>query len=88
MTVSGSLPTDIVVKVIVAAVHHQRAKADGQREEGLLHGAVPDDRIEQLLKLGRKEEGDAREGALLKQRDDQQRHQHHVGEDGGEVGHL
>lgn len=82
------IAVDAMVEAIVRGEHDDRPGADGQREEALHHRLLPDRGVQQLAPLRLQEEDDAVLGALQRHGSDEQHEEHHVGEQGQEVGRL
>lgn len=76
------------VEIIERGIHHQGAKADGQGEEHLCDGCIPDTWIEQLIPLGLHKVGNTLPGTRQGQRPDQQNEHDDVGEECQEIAGL
>lgn len=76
------------VEIIERGIHHQSAKANGQGEEHLSNGRIPDMRIEQLIPLGLHKIGNTLPGTRQRQCSDQQNEHDDVGKECQEIGGL
>lgn len=75
-----------LIELIKGGIHDQCAKANGQGEEHLRYGRIPDMRIEQLPPLWLYEIGNALPGARQGYRSDQQDQHDGIGKECQEVG--
>lgn len=75
-------------EIVVRWIGDEATEADGQREEALSDGGVPDLGLKELAPVGFDEEKDAIHGALKRQSPGQQGYHDHVREEGKKVGRF
>lgn len=82
------IPIDSVIESIVRGEHDNGSGAHGQREEALHNGLLPNGGVQEFTPLWLQKEQNAIACSLQGNGTDQQDEEHHVGEQGQEVGRL